>query len=157
MIHDDEQELDNLLDTLLRTFEEKVPFNKLLGLRIQSLQLDEVKLRLDMREELIGNFVHGTLHGGVIAAVLDVAGAMIAIANVFQSQEQLSVAEHMEGIDKTATIDIRIDFLRPGRGDYFIVSSNILRVGKRIAVTRMELHNDKGVLIAIGTGSYSMG
>ena len=152
-----EPELDKLLNQLLGTFEEKMPFNKLLGLRIEALHLEEVRLRIDMREELIGNFVQGILHGGVIAAVLDVAGAMIAIANDFKQRQNLSEAERQVGLDKTGTIDIHVSYLRPGRGKYFIATSNILRSGKRIAVTRMELHNDENILIAVATGCYSIG
>ncbi|OUD15572.1 thioesterase family protein [Thioflexithrix psekupsensis] len=153
----EEQSLDELLNRLLVAFENKMPFNKLLGLKIDSLHLGEVRLRLEMREELIGNYVHGILHGGVIASVLDVAGGMIAIANAFKTKENLSENERMEGIDKTSTIDIRIDYLRPGRGQYFIATANVLRSGRKVAVTRMELFNDENVLIAVGTGSYLVG
>ncbi len=152
-----EQELDDLLNRLLVSFETKMPFNKLLGLKIEALHLDEVRLRLDMREELIGNFVHGILHGGVIASVLDVAGGMIAMANAFKTKANLSEAERMDGIDKSGTIDMRIDYLRPGRGQYFLATASVLRSGRKVAVTRMELHNDEGVLIAVGTGSYLVG
>lgn len=157
MIENDRQELEQVLSKLLGTFEEKMPFNKLLGVRIESLHLDEVRLRINMREELIGNFIHGILHGGVIASVLDVAGAMIAIANDFTHRQNLTEAERREGLDKTGTIDLHISYLRPGRGKYFIASSKILRSGKRIAVTRMELHNDDNLLIAVATGCYSVG
>jgi uncharacterized protein (TIGR00369 family) len=153
----EEQSLDELLNRLLVAFENKMPFNKLLGLKIDSLHLGEVRLRLEMREELIGNYIHGILHGGVIASVLDVAGGMIAIANAFKTKENLSENERMEGIDKTSTIDIRIDYLRPGRGQYFIATANVLRSGRKVAVTRMELFNDENVLIAVGTGSYLVG
>lgn len=152
-----ERDLDQLLNRLLGTFEEKMPFHKLLGIKIESLHLQEVRLRIDMREELIGNFVHGILHGGVIASVLDVAGGMIAIANAFNTKQELTEAERMEGIDKSGTIDMRIDYLRPGRGQYFIATGQVLRSGRKVSVTRMELHNDENVLIAVGTGSYIVG
>lgn len=152
-----DQELEDLLSRLLIAFETKMPFNKLLGLKIESLHFEQVRLRIDMREELIGNYIHGILHGGVIASVLDVAGGMIAMANVFRTKANLSEAERMEGIDKSGTIDMRVDYLRPGRGDYFIATAIVLRSGRKVAVTRMELHNDQGLLIAVGTGSYSVG
>jgi uncharacterized protein (TIGR00369 family) len=97
------------------------------------------------------------LHGGVIASVLDTAGGMIAIANSFQRKEQLTETERMMGIDKTSTIDLRVDYLRPGRGQYFVATSSVLRSGRKVAVTRMELHNDEGILIAVGTGCYLVG
>ncbi len=151
------ENLDQLLNRLLVAFEQKMPFNKLLAIKIESLDLQEVRLRIDMREELIGNFVQGILHGGVIASVLDIAGGMIAIANAFNTKQQLSEAERMEGIDKTGTINIRIDYLRPGRGQYFIATAQVLRSGRKVSVTRMALHDDKNVLIAVGTGNYIVG
>ena len=52
------------------------------------------------------------------------------------------------------TIDLRIDFLRPGTGTRFFAKGYLLRTGSRVAVTRMELHNEDDVLIAVGTGAY---
>jgi len=47
--------------------------------------------------------------------------------------------------------------LRPGRGLYFIATGSVLRSGRKVAVTRMELHNDEDILIAVGTGCYLVG
>ena len=58
------------------------------------------------------------------------------------------------GAWKMSTIDLSIDYLRPGRGKSIIADGKILRIGNKVAVTRMELHNDEGKLIAVGTGTY---
>ncbi len=55
------------------------------------------------------------------------------------------------------TIDLRIDYLLPGKGRYFIASGSILRIGNKVAITRMELHNDEQRLIAAGSGTYMLG
>ncbi len=60
-------------------------------------------------------------------------------------------------ITRTGTIDLRIDYMRPGRGKFFRANSTIMRAGNKVAVTRMELHNDEDVLIAVGTGTYIVG
>jgi uncharacterized protein (TIGR00369 family) len=52
------------------------------------------------------------------------------------------------------TIDLRVDYLRPGLGRHFLATGYILRMGNRVAVTRMELANDEKRLIAVGTGAY---
>ena len=54
------------------------------------------------------------------------------------------------------TIDLRVDYLRPGLGQSFSAKGFVLRTGRKVAVTRMELHNDKDLLIAVGTGAYSI-
>jgi len=38
---------------------------------------------------------------------------------------------------------MRIDYLKAGRGELFTATASLLRVGKQICVTRMELHNEK--------------
>ena len=63
----------------------------------------------------------------------------------------------MRSFTYVGTIDMRVDYLRPGRGKYFIGTGYVLRVGKKIAVTRMDLHNEQEVLIATGTGTYNVG
>ena len=49
-----------------------------------------------------------------------------------------------------------VDYLRPGLGKWFVARGTILRTGNKVAVTRMELHNDTDELIAIGTGAYTV-
>jgi uncharacterized protein (TIGR00369 family) len=59
-----------------------------------------------------------------------------------------------ERFAKIGTIDLRVDYLRPGLGKHFIATGYVLRTGSKVAVTRMELHNDSAQLIAVGTGAY---
>ena len=56
-----------------QVFPEGVAFNRVLGLKVESLDPDAPRLRFDMKPELIGNPRRQILHGGVISAVLDVA------------------------------------------------------------------------------------
>ena len=55
---------------------------------------------------------------------------------------------------RMSTIDLRVDFLRPGLGKRFVVTAYTLRTGNKVVVKRIELHNDQNDLIAVGTGSY---
>ena len=66
-----------LLDAA-RVFEERIPFNRVLGLRIEKLGESDVVVRFEMRDELVGNFTRGNLHGGVISSTLDVVGGLVA-------------------------------------------------------------------------------
>jgi uncharacterized protein (TIGR00369 family) len=58
---------------------------------------------------------------------------------------------------KIGTIDLRVDYLRPGKGQYFLATGTILRKGSKVAVVRTELCNEGKVLIAAGTGTYLVG
>jgi len=139
---------------LKQMFEDRIPFNQLLGAKIEMTGKDAPRIRIDMRDELIGNFVRGTLHGGVISAIIDVSGGLAAMLDVLNQMHDHSVEEKLKRFGRVGTIDLRVDYLRPGTGRYFIATSNILRTGRRVAVTRTEFHNDEDTLIAVGTGAY---
>ena len=63
---------------LVADFFQRIPFNRMLGIRVVSLGRERVVLDLPMKDELIGNFVQGILHGGVISSLLDVTGGAMA-------------------------------------------------------------------------------
>ncbi len=133
------------------------PFNKMLGLSAESMDIENACVHFSMREELLGNSVYGTLHGGVISAILDITGGFVVFLDLFKKVKGKSREKLMEQLTKVATIDMRVDYLRPGIGQEFTASGYILRTGKKVAVVRMELHSDKDVLIAVGTASYIVG
>jgi len=126
-------------------------------MKIETLDIDKIGIRLEMRPELVGNFTRGYLDGGVFSSVLDVTGGMVAWTGILNKMEGQSYDEKSERFNKIGTIDIRVDYLRPGLGEYFIATGSILRTGNKVSVTRMELHNDKGIMIAVGTGTYVVG
>ena len=57
---------DKLLELLREITEERIPFNKLIGIKIESLGMDSLGIRFEMRPELIGNFKRGNLHLSLI-------------------------------------------------------------------------------------------
>lgn len=136
---------------------DQIPFNHQLGLRIDEFGPEQVLVSFDMRPELVGNFATGILHGGVISATLDLVGGLTALSSVIAKAAPSSLDEVGGIFSRFGTIDLRIDYLRPGSGSRFQASGTTLRVGRRVAVTRMELHNDSGLLVAVGTGTYITG
>lgn len=138
---------------LRQLFEESVPFNRVLGLKVESFDPKAPQLRFDMKPGLIGNPTRGILHGGVISAALDV----VAGFSIHAAMLPLDKAENSEDFPKMGTIDLRIDYLRPGRGKYFIATGRVARLGSRVAVTHMELENGTGEQIATGSAAYMIG
>ena len=137
-----------------RTFEQMIPFNRVLGLKLDSLDPKAPRLKFDMRPELVGNPVRQILHGGVISAALDVVGGLaIALASLAEKTDE-APPRHFPNI---GTIDLRIDYLRPGRGKYFIATGRVVRLGGRVAVVHMELVNDTDEQIATGSAAYIVG
>jgi uncharacterized protein (TIGR00369 family) len=135
-----------------RVMEEHIAFNKHLGLKVESFDPDAPRLRFEMRPELVGNPSRQILHGGVISATLDVAGGFAIMLSLAGDGEVTPTS-----FPNMGTIDLRVDYLRPGRGKFFVATARIVRKGSRIAVTHMELHNDAGELIATGGAAYVIG
>ena len=137
---------------LRQVMEEYIAFNKYLGLKVESFDAHAPKLRFDMRPELVGNPSRQILHGGVISATLDVAGGFAIMLSIAGESPVTPTS-----FPNMGTIDLRVDYLRPGRGKHFIATARIVRKGSRIAVVHMELHNDTGELIATGGAAYVVG
>jgi uncharacterized protein (TIGR00369 family) len=134
-----------------------LPFNRLLGLKVEFLEIDRAGFSFSMKNELIGNTVHGILHGGVISTVLDTTGGMTATGSALERLQNHSKDEIIKWIARVGTIDMRVDYLRPGRGSQFHSTGTVMRTGRKVAVTRMELKNQDNKLIAVGTGTYIVG
>ena len=148
---------DELLGFLKNLYEKDLPFNRLIGLKIKSLGVETVETEFTMQPTLIGNPIRETLHGGVISSVLDATGGLVASAGIIRKMSGESIETILNQFSKVGTIDLRVDYLRPGKGKAFTAQSNIMRAGRKVAVTRMALHNDAGLLIAVGTGTYLVG
>ncbi len=102
----EQRKLDAALTEL---FEERIGFNRTLGLRVLRLGPGGPQLRFAMRPELVGHFLYGRLHGGVISATLDaMAGLAIMVALGEKHAEETS-DQVMQRFARLGTIDLRID------------------------------------------------
>jgi uncharacterized protein (TIGR00369 family) len=140
----------------LRAVENDIPFNRTLGIEMARFDEDGLEVRVPMRPDLVGNFARGNLHGGVISATLDLVGGLVAIHAAIAAGHLDSTEAVLASFGGMGTIDLRIDYLRPGFGEAFLGTGHALRVGRKVTVTRMELHNDAGDLLAVGTGAYRL-
>jgi uncharacterized protein (TIGR00369 family) len=143
-----------LISDLRDIFEEKIVFNKLLGLKLTSVTATHVRATMAMRPDLVGNFREGRLHGGVISAALDTTGGIAVTAALCARYPHESFEQHALRFARLGTIDLRIDYLRPGISDRFELRAEVIRVGSRIANTRMEFFGSDGKLLATGNGVY---
>jgi len=129
----------------IKFYEESIPFHKFLGLKVLELKKGYVKMRLPFRPELIGNVLSGHWHGGVIATALDSAGGMAA-ASLLKSRE-----------DKLATLDIRVDYLKPNKGKALIVTGEVIRSGTSSIVTNLKAFDEENKeLLADGRAVFSV-
>ena len=139
---------------LTELFEEKIVFNRLLGLKIVSIRPDRVSASLTMREDLVGHAAYNRVHGGVISAALDTLGGLAVLAAQGARHMDEAPALRLQRFAKLGTIDLRIDYLRPGIGEYFEMEAEVLRLGSRVASTRMGFKAADGTLLSAGAGAY---
>lgn len=142
------------VEGLRHIFEDKIVFNSVLGLKISALTPQRVTGRLAMRRELIGHYSHNRLHGGVISATLDAMGGLMVMAAIGARHMDEAPQQRLMRFSKLGTIDLRVDYLRPAVGEHFDLSAEILRLGSRVASTRMEFLGADGKLLSTGTGAY---
>lgn len=137
---------------LKKIFEEMIVFNQVLGLKIASITPERVMGRIAMRHELVGS--PNRLHGGVISASLDAMGGLAVMAAIGARHMDEAPAQRLHRFGKLGTIDLRIDYLRPGIGEHFELHAEVLRLGSRVATTRMEFRGADGKLLSTGAGAY---
>jgi uncharacterized protein (TIGR00369 family) len=139
---------------LKQIFEERIVFNQILGLRIDAMDASVVTGHIDMRHELIGHYAHQRLHGGVVSAGLDALGGLAVMAAIGARHMDEPPAQRLQRFAKLGTIDLRIDYLRPAIGARFALRAEVLRLGSRVASTRMEFLGADGKLLSTGSAAY---
>lgn len=119
--------IDPGLEWLVRFMEERIPFNRMLGMRVERLGAGTCILRLPWRDELIGDPMRPAVHGGVLSALADTAGGL-ACFSLLTARE-----------DRVSTVDLRVDYLRPGPPLDLLCHAKTIRMGNRVAVARMSM------------------
>ena len=134
--------------------QEFVPFNKVLGLQLQSANATQVTATMEMQPGLVGHPAISRIHGGAISAALDAMAGVAVMAAMGAKHMDEPVAKRMERFAKLGTIDLRVDFMRPGIGQRFAIRAEVLRLGSRVATTRMEFLSEDGELLAAGMAAF---
>jgi uncharacterized protein (TIGR00369 family) len=135
-------------------FEEKIVFNQVLGLKITDLKPERVTARIEMKPDLVGHFSYNRIHGGVISAGLDAMGGLACMAAIGARHMDEPPEQRLHRFAKLGTIDLRVDYLRPGIGSHFELRAEVMRLGSRVASTRMEFLGPDGKLLSTGSGAY---
>jgi uncharacterized protein (TIGR00369 family) len=135
-------------------FEEKIVFNQSLGLKVVSVRAEGVTGRIDMKPQLVGHYAYNRIHGGVVSAGLDAMAGLAIMAAIGARHMDETPAQRMQRFSKLGTIDLRVDYLRPAIGEFFELRAEVLRLGSRVASTRMEFLGADGKLLSTAAGAY---
>ena len=139
---------------LKKFYEELIVFNQVLGLKLVSVTHDTVVGHIAMRPDLVGHFGYHRLHGGVISAVLDTTAGLAVLAAGGARHMDEPPAQRLQRFAKLGTIDLRVDYLRPGISEHFEARAQVIRLGSRVASTRMEFTDAQGKLVSTGSAVY---
>ena len=145
---------DEFIVGVKKIFEEMIVFNRLLGLKISAIAPTQVRARIDMRNELVGHYAYNRIHGGVISASLDALGGLAVMVAIGARHMNETPQQRLQRFAKLGTIDLRIDYLRPGIGEWFELRAEVMRLGSRVASTRMEFLGADGKLLSTGSAAY---
>jgi uncharacterized protein (TIGR00369 family) len=116
------------------------PYMRFLGLQLTASERGRVEIRLPFREEFLRQDGSDWLHGGVVSALIDIAGDCAVITEVGTG---------------VPTIDLRVDYLRPARRGDLVASARTLRVGRTVSVADIEVRDVHGTVVAVGRGVYA--
>jgi len=133
------------LTEVIEIFENQIPANKLLGLKVVSINDDNIEVFVPFRNEFIGDYRQGFWHGGILASIADAAGGLAGFITLSSPE------------DKINTIDMRIDYLAPAILEDINVSVKLIKVGKRILNADVVLYqSDIHKPVAVARCAYSL-
>jgi uncharacterized protein (TIGR00369 family) len=116
------------------------PYQRFLGLELVRYEDGLCEIRMPFREELLREDGSDWLHGGVISALIDIAGDF--------------AVETRTGGD-VPTVDLRVDYLRPAKRGSLVATGRAIKIGRRVCIADVEVKDEDGLLVAIGRGVYA--
>ncbi|HEY1958146.1 MAG TPA: hotdog fold thioesterase [Polyangiaceae bacterium] len=133
-------------EALRQMAEDLIPFNRFLGIKVVDIADGVARLTLPFRAELVGDPMRPALHGGVISALADVAGGIAVWSDLPDPRARVS------------TIDLRIDYLLPGRLETLEARAVVMRKGNRVGVVDMRVYHPsrESETVATGKGVYNI-
>lgn len=124
----------------LREILDQVPFARLLGIELVSAGQGTATLCLPINDDL--RQIHGVLHGGAVASLIDTATAFAIVP--------------MMGPDgKFSTVDLMVNYLRPLKQGTATAQARVLRFGRRLITVAADVINSDGDLSATALSTYA--
>jgi uncharacterized protein (TIGR00369 family) len=133
-------------DILKNIFEESIPFNKFLGLKLLEVSTGFAKILVPFRPELIGEIRERRMHGGVITSAMDTVAGAACFSTIDVRK------------DKLATIDLTTDFLSPISEGDVVVTGKVKKSGNRVIFIYMEAYHpdEPEQILAQGRAAFSV-
>ena len=123
----------------LQEFISRGPFNKWLNLTVLKAGEDGVEIKAAWREEWVVNVERRYTHGGILAAIVDVAADYAIAAQLGRP---------------VPTIDMRVDYHKAHMPGDITAKARVVRMGSQYSTAEAYLYDKDGALVASGRGTY---
>jgi len=114
-------------------------YHRWLGIKVKAVHDDGIELTAKWREEWVVNPERGYVHGGVLAALIDLTA------------DWAMVAKTGRGVP---TIDMRVDYHSPAMQGDLVMRGKIVRMGGQFSVAEAQVLDQAGKLLCSGRGTY---
>jgi uncharacterized protein (TIGR00369 family) len=125
----------------IRDFLPRIPFNTLLGIKLTRVHRDGVTVECALRHELTNSA--GVAHGGVAAAIADVAVGM-------------ALNRHFGGKRPIATVEMKINYFLPVTKGHIFARARLLRIGSTLCVGSVDLNDTQGRQLGTALVTYML-
>jgi uncharacterized protein (TIGR00369 family) len=115
------------------------PFHQWLGLQVLAVEQDLFRVRATWREEWVVNPERRYTHGGILAALVDLAADWALVTRTGRG---------------VPTIDLRVDYHRAAMPGDLTATGKVVKWGSQFAVSEAQVHDQEGALLASGRGVY---
>jgi len=130
---------------LVRSFITQLPYTSALSLELVDIGPGWAEMRLPWSDDLVGDLETGVVHGGAVSSLIDTVcgGAVMA---------------HPKAGESSATLDLRIDYMRPAKpGQDIYAHAECHHITRSIAFLRAYAHDgDKDCLVARASGAFTV-
>ena len=117
----------------------RAPYHQWLGLEVIAVHPDGIELKATWREEWVVNPERRYTHGGVLAALIDLAADYALISRTGRG---------------VPTIDMRVDYHSPAMPGDLTLRGNVVKWGSQFSVAEAQIFDEQGKLLASGRGTY---
>jgi uncharacterized protein (TIGR00369 family) len=141
----DDPSMTDLKAQLARQFIEAIPHSRALGMQLLAIGDGEAEIMMPYDERFVGDPVSGVMHGGAVSALMDTCGGA-------------AVMSHPQAPAGTATIDLRIDYMRPATpGQAIRAKASCYQITRSVAFVRaVATDDDDSRPVATATGAFTV-
>jgi uncharacterized protein (TIGR00369 family) len=115
------------------------PYHQWLGLKVTAVTEDGVELTAAWREEWVVHPERRYTHGGILAALVDLAA------------DWAMVAKTGRGVP---TVDLRVDYHAAAMPGDLVAKGKVVRFGSQVSTAEAQVFDTSGKLLASGRGTY---